>query len=186
MKTNRLIRKSTVLFMALAVIAMIFTGCKKDSSSSSSSSGGSGGGGDVPPSGNYGTIVVGDQTYNIHYGVWNNDYDDDLQASEVGIILADVANNNANMYVLVIPFYDAVPTGTFTYYLGDEPHQGQCGALLQANNGAEDLYCTSGSVTISKTGTSYKIVSQGTAMATDATTMNFSVNFQGPLTFDQE
>lgn len=186
MKTmKKTLRKSTVLFMALAVFAMIFTGCKKDSSSNNSSGGG-GGDPTPPPTGNYGTIVVGDQTYTIHIGVYTIDYDEDLEADEIGIVLADAANENANMYILAIPYYDAIPTGTFTYYTGDEPQQGHCGGLLQSNNGASGLYCTSGSVTISKTGTNYKIESDGQGMSIGGAVMNFSVDFEGPLTFEEE
>jgi hypothetical protein len=180
MKTNRLIRKSTALFMALAVFAMIFTGCKKDDSSSSSS--GSGGGGGGGGTGNYGTIVVGDQTYVVLTGVYEIFYDEDLQAYEVGIALLDSTSENANAYVLVIPFYEAIPSGTFTYYLGDEPQQGQCAGMFEKSGSNDMLYCTQGNVTVSKVGANYKIVSQGTAMAMDDSTMNFSVNFQGPLT----
>ena len=187
MKTNRLIRKSTVLFMALAVFAMIFTGCKKDSSSSSSSSGGSGGGGgDVPPTGNYGTIVVGDQNYSIHAGVYTVTYDEDIQANEIGIALVDGLSQTANSYVVVIPFYEAIPNGTFTYYLGEEPHQGQCGGMLMKGGTSDMLVCTSGSVTITKTGANYKITSSGTATADMQNNISFSVNFEGPLTFEQE
>ena len=181
MKTNRLIRKSTALFMALAVFAMIFTGCKKDDSSSNS--GGNGGGGGGGGTGNYGTIVVGDQTYVVHSGLYEIIYDEDLQAYEVGIALLDsTSDDDANAYVLVIPFYEAIPTGTFTYYLEDDPQQGQCAGMFERNGSANTLYCTQGSVTISKVGANYKIVSQGTVMAMDASTMSLSVNFQGPLT----
>lgn len=184
MKTNRLIRKSTALFMALAVFAMIFTGCKKDSSSSSS------GGGDTPtptpPTGNYGTIVVGDQNYTIHYGVYTVAYDEDIQANEVGIALTDGTGENANSYTLVIPFYDAIPNGTFNYYIGETPTQGQCGGMFVKGATGDMLVCISGTATITKTGEKYKIVSQGQATPDAQHNISFSVNFEGPLTFEQE
>ncbi|MBQ2498942.1 MAG: hypothetical protein II523_02895 [Bacteroidales bacterium] len=184
MKTNRLIRKSTALFMALAVFAMIFTGCKKDSSSSSS------GGGDTPtptpPTGNYGTIVVGDQNYTIHYGVYTVAYDEDIQANEVGIALTDGTGENANSYTLVIPFYDAIPNGSFNYYIGETPTQGQCGGMFVKGATGDMLVCISGTATITKTGEKYKIVSQGQATPDAQHNISFSVNFEGPLTLDQE
>lgn len=184
MKTNRLIRKSTALFMALAVFAMIFTGCKKDSSSSSS------GGGDTPtptpPTGNYGTIVVGDQNYTIHYGVYTVAYDEDIQANEVGIALTDGTGENANSYTLVIPFYDAIPNGSFNYYIGETPTQGQCGGMFVKGATGDMLVCISGTATITKTGEKYKIVSQGQATPDAQHNISFSVNFEGPLTFEQE
>ena len=185
MKTNRLIRKSTALFMALAVFAMIFTGCKKDSSSSSSN-----GGGDTPtptpPTGNYGTIVVGDQTYSIHLGVYEVYYDEDIMANEIGIALTDGVGETANSYVLVIPFYDAIPNGTFTYYFGEEPHQGQCGGMFVKGATGDMLVCMSGTATIRKVGEKYKIESQGQATPDTQHGINFSVDFEGPLTFEEE
>lgn len=185
MKTNRLIRKSTALFMALAVFAMIFTGCKKDSSSSSSSGGG--GGDPTPPEGNYGTIVVGDQNYTIHYGVYTVAYDEDIQANEVGIALTDGTGENANSYMLVIPFYDAIPNGSFNYYIGETPTQGQCGGMFAKGTTGDVVVCTSGSATVTKVGNNYKIVSNGSGYPMGGGhDMSFSVNFEGPLTFEQE
>lgn len=186
MKTNRLIRKSSVLFMALAVFAMIFTGCKKDSSSSSSS-----GGGDTPtptpPTGNYGTIVVGDQTYSIHLGVYTVSYDESIATNVVGIALTDGTAQTANSYVLAIPFYEDIPTGTFSYYFGEEPHQGQCGGVFVKGGSSTDmLVCMSGTATITKVGEKYKIVSQGQATPDTQRGISFSVDFEGPLTFEEE
>ena len=182
---KKTLRKSTVLFMALAVFAMIFTGCKKDSSSNNSSGGG-GGDPTPPPTGNYGTIVVGDQNYTIHYGVYTVAYDEDIQANEVGIALTDGTGENANSYMLVIPFYDAIPNGSFNYYIGETPTQGQCGGMFAKGTTGDVVVCTSGSATISKTGTNYKIESDGQGMSIGGAVMNFSVDFEGPLTFEQE
>jgi hypothetical protein len=170
--------------MALAVFAMIFTGCKKDDSSSSSSGGG--GSDPTPPIGNYGTIVVGDQNYTIHYGVYTVAYDGDIQADEIGIALTDGTGENANSYMLVIPFYDAIPNGTFNYYIGETPTQGQCGGMFVKGATGDMLVCISGTATITKTGEKYKIVSQGQATPDAQHNISFSVNFEGPLTLDQE
>ena len=169
--------------MALAVFAMIFTGCKKDSSSSSSS----GGGGGNVPTGDYGTIVVGDQNYSIHVGVYTIEYDDEISAYEVGIALTDGTGQNANSYMLVIPFYDAIPNGTFAYYIGETPQQGQCGGLFMKGTTGDMLICKSGNATITKDGSNYKIESAGAAYSTNGGhDISFSVNFEGPLTFEQK
>ena len=184
MKTNRLIRKSTALFMALAVFAMIFTGCKKDDSSSSSSGGG--GSDPTPPIGNYGTIAVGDQNYTIHAGMYTVHYGEDIQDYEIGIALVDGLSETANSYVLIIPFYDAIPNGTFNYYIGETPQQGQCGGMFVKGATGDMLVCISGTATITKTGEKYKIVSQGQATPDAQHNISFSVDFEGPLTFEEE
>ena len=48
------------------------------------------------------------------------------------------------------------------------------------------LVCMSGSVTITKVGEKYKIVSQGQATPDTQHGINFSVDFEGPLTFEEE
>lgn len=174
-------KQSTVLFMALAVIAMILTGCKKSDSSNS-------GGGDTPtpptpPAGNYGTVTVGNQSYPIAIGGYEVYYDEDLQANVVTVALADGTNETANMFGFTIPNVENLPTGTFAYCNENPVPAGKCVGIFRNSNG-DLLYCTAGSVTITASGSNYKIQSSGKAnipIGSPATEQNFAVNFEGPL-----
>ena len=181
MKTmKKTFKKSMVLFTLLAAFAMIFTGCKKDSSSSSSG----GGGGDNPPSGTYGKVTYGDNSFNVVAGGYYIDYDDDLQADYVAVALVDRTDGSdaTKVFVVAIPFYSEMTTGTFNYVV--EPSQeGDCMGAILAND--DELIATSGSATITKNGEKYKIQSNGSMF--DYETMaavSFSVNFNGPLFAD--
>lgn len=174
-------KQSSVLFMALAVIAMILTGCKKSDSSNS-------GGGDTPtpptpPAGNYGTVTVGNQSYPIAIGGYKVYYDEDLQANVVTVALADGTNETANMFGFTIPNVENLPTGTFAYCTENPIPAGKCVGIFR-NSGGNVLYCVSGNVTIATSGSNYKIQSSGKAnipIGSPATEQSFAVNFEGPL-----
>jgi len=172
-------KQSTVLFMALAVIAMILTGCKKSDSSNS-------GGGVTPtppPSGNYGTVTVGNQSYPIAIGGYEIYFDEDLQANVATVALADGTTQNANMFGFTIPNVENLPTGTFEYCIEEPVPAGKCVGIFRNSNG-DLLYCTAGSVTITASGSNYKIQSSGTAntlFGTSASAQSFTINFEGPL-----
>ena len=167
-------KASTDLFMALVVFAMIFTGCKKSDSNN--------GGGVTPiPTDNYGTIHVGDQTYTIRFAGYNIEYNSMIQANALAIVFVDGINENANSFGVYFPDCEELPIGTFNY--SGIMTEGQCyGVLTSSDNNI--LYCTSGSVTITKNVSNYKVESEGTAntlVGTANTAMNFSVNFSGPI-----
>jgi len=172
-------KQSTVLFMALAVIAMILTGCKKSDSSNN-------GGGVTPtppPSGNYGTVTVGNQSYPIAIGGYEIYFDEDLQANVATVALADGTTQNANMFGFTIPNVENLPTGTFEYCIEEPVPAGKCVGIFRNSNG-DLLYCTAGSVTITASGSNYKIQSSGTAntlFGTSASAQSFTINFEGPL-----
>ena len=171
-------KTSTALFMALAVFAMIFTGCKKSDSNN-------GGGTPIPTPGNYGTITLGDQSYTIVIGGYEAYYDEDLQTNVVTIVLADGTSQNANMYGVTIPNHDNIPTGTFDYTITGNEAEGMCMGIFTQGGTQNTLLCVSGSVTISQAGSKYTITSTGTAsdspFGTQGSGLQFSVNFEGPL-----
>lgn len=168
--------------MALAVFAMIFTGCKKSDSNN--------GGGVTPvPTGNYGTITVGNNSYTIKIGGYEAYYDDELQTNVVTIALADGTSESANMYGLSIPNYNDIPTGTFEYVVLNEADNMCMGTFIQGSTQSA-LLCVSGTVTITQSGSKYKIVSSGIAsdnpFGTPGSGLQFSVNFEGPLVNETE
>ena len=171
-------KTSTALFMALAVFAMIFTGCKKSDSNN-------GGGTPIPTPGNYGTITLGDQTYNIVIGGYEAYYNEELQTNVVTIALADGTSESANMYGLSIPNYDNIPTGTFDYTISGNEAEGMCMGIFTQGGTQNVLLCLSGSVTIRQSGSKYKIVSSGIAsdnpFGTQGSGLQFTVDFEGPL-----
>lgn len=182
-------KKSMSIFMLLTAFAIILTGCSKNDSSSSS------GGGSTPtpptpptpPTGNYGTITVAGQPYNIKLAMYGVEYDEELQFDITTIALADATPEDANMYLLSFPHLNNIPTGDFTYTI--IPEQGKCMGVLQKGDNEEDgLRCMSGNVTITKNGSNYKIVSSGSAtpVSNPNTEMPFSVNFEGPVTLIEE
>ena len=172
-------KQSSVLFMALAVIAMILTGCKKSDSSNN-------GGGVTPtppPSGNYGTVTVGNQSYPIAIGGYEIYFDEDLQANVATVALADGTTQNANMFGFTIPNVENLPTGTFEYCIEEPVPAGKCVGIFRNSNG-DLLYCTAGSVTITASGSNYKIQSSGSAntlFGTATSAQSFTINFEGPL-----
>lgn len=176
-------KKSMALLALVAVIALAFTGCKKDSSSSSSS-----GGGDTPtptpPTGNYGTVSVAGQSYNIALGGYDAYYDDELSQYFVTIVLADRTNiQTANMVELTIVGAQSLPSsGTYHYTIQDPMPAGSCGGMLSSpQNG--DLICLDGTLTVSGTSDNYTINTSGSATTTvgGGHEMSFNVHFEGPL-----
>ena len=173
-------RKSMALLALVAVIALAFTGCKKDSSSSS-------GGGTTPvvPTGNYGTVSVAGQTYNIAVAGYEAYYDEELQQYFVTIVLADRTNiQTANMVELTIVGAQSLPeNGTYNYTIQDPMPAGSCGGMLSSpQNG--DLICIDGTLTVSGTTANYTINTSGSATpfgTGGSQEMPFSVHFEGPL-----
>ena len=166
------LKKSTVLFIALAVIAMIITGCKKSDSNN-------GGGNDPTPTpGNYGTVTIGDFSFNIAMGAYG------VENDTLSIVLADDMEDPNNIYGIGLPDYSTIPEGTFEYSIQEEQSEASCIGIITADS---TLYmCTAGQVTITKAASNYKIVSTGMAntlmgimLGTEA--KNFTVNFEGPL-----
>ena len=174
-------KTSTALFMALAVFAMIFTGCKKSDSNNG------GGVTPVPPTSNYGTITLGDQSYTIIIGGYSVDYSEELQANVVTIALADGTTESANVYGLAIPYYENIPTGTFEYVVLNEAEHMCMGVFTQGAT-QNAMICMSGTATITQSGSKYKIVSSGLASDNPlgGTGIQFSVNFEGPLVSEIE
>ena len=178
-------RKSAVLFTLIAAFAMIFVGCSKDSSSSNNGGGGNTPTPTPPPTGDYGTIHLGDQIYEIHLAEYTQYFDEDLQANCIGIALADGTAQTANYYLAVIPFHNEVPTGSFTYTL-DDPQEGNCGGFFQSGaNTNNRLFISSGNMEISKDGSTYTIESQGVATNMSNAVISFTISFEGPLTYSE-
>jgi hypothetical protein len=175
------LRKSTILFMALAVFAMILTGCKKDSSSSN----GGGGGGNNVPTGNYGTVTVAGQSYTIALGGYDAWYEEEDQQYYLSIILADRANiQTANMVELTIVGAQSLPAnGTYNYTIEDPMPVGSCGGMFESQqNGA--LICLEGTLTVSGTASNYTINTSGSATPMGqgyGQEIAFNVHFEGPL-----
>ena len=177
--------KKNYLFLILfAAFAMIFTGCKKDSSSSSNN-----GGNPTPPQpGTYGTVTVGNQSFSIVMGGYYVEYEEDIEAFEVGIALVDRADVSEDFQsaIIVIPYYQTLPTGQFNFTLADIPEQGDCGVAIDIN---DVLYVgTQGSASITKNGDNYTINASGKAMNyNDVTaTETISISFTGPLVDDSK
>ena len=180
MKTmKKTFKKSMVLFTLLAAFAMIFTGCKKDSASSS------GGDTPTPPTpptpGNYGTVVCGDNQFDIIAGGYTVEYDDELQVNYVAIALVDRIDSSdaTKAAVIAIPFYDAIPTGSFSLTM--EPEAEGDGQLIVTTGGDQFFLGKKGSVNITKSGSNYKIVANAVVMDYAMTESSCSVNFEGPL-----
>lgn len=173
-------RKSMALLALVAVIALAFTGCKKDSSSSSS------GGGTTPvvPTGDYGTVTVAGQTYNIAVAGYEAYYDEDLSQYFVTIVLADRTNiQTANMVELTIVGAQSLPSsGTYNYTVQNPMPNGSCAGLLKSSQGS--LTCIEGTLTVSGTSDNYTINTSGSATPMGmggSQEMPFSVHFEGPL-----
>ena len=176
------LRKSTILFMALAVFAMILTGCKKDSSSSS-------GGGNTPtptpPAGNYGTVTVAGQSYNIALGGYDAWYDEEDGKYYVSIVLADRTNiQTANMFSVTIVGAQSLPaSGTYQYTVQDPMPDGSCGGYFESPQNGE-LVCLDGTLTVSGTSSNYTLNTSGSATPVGqgyGQEIAFSVHFEGPL-----
>ena len=170
------LKKSTALFMALAIFAMIISGCKKSDSNN-------GGVTPTPPTpGSYGTFTVGDKSYDINYGAYT------IENDTVGIVLANGTDDINNLYGIALPNFNAIPEGTFDYMNQLTP-QGDCIGLITSDSVA--YYCSAGSVTITKSASNYKIVSTGKVsplygFSTPNSEKNFTVNFEGPLVNETE
>lgn len=163
MKTN-ILRKNTLLLMALTILAMIFTGCKKDNSSSD--------GGITPPVGKLGIMTLDNQSYEITSG----EYYDDIQ---LNILTIELADGDANVHKISFTGHTEIPLDSFEYTL--KPEEGASGMFLL---GSDVLYCKSGTVTISKAGSNYKIESDGVAgplLGFTTSPKNFTVTFEGPI-----
>ena len=174
--------KKSFLFLTLfAAFAMIFASCSKKDSSSSNN------GGDptpTPPSGNYGTVTLGDQSFAIVAGGYTIEHDDENDFDYVGIALVDRVDSSENMQsaVIALPYYTTVPSGQFQATLEEHPEQGQCQIVIIIN---QNLYfATQGSSTINKNGETYTIDASGSSMSVAGTTANFTVHFAGPLVTD--
>ena len=167
------------LLAFVAVFALTFTGCKKSDSNNS--------GGDTPtptppPAGNYGTITVAGQEYTIAIGMYHIEYNEDIHANFVTIVLADRIGQNANLYSVSIPYQDNIPLSTFNYSIQVPTPQGSCRGLFSSNGNA--LLCIGGNITISQVNGKYKIESSGSATDTSGQGLElpFEVDFEGPLT----
>ena len=183
------LRKSLAILTLMAAFAMIIIGCNKSGSASTSTNnggdngGGNGGGITPPPTGNYGTITLGNQIYTIAFGICSEEYDEETQTSMFEIALADGASQTANVFGLGFINLSTMPTGTFDFAIGDNLGENQCmGNFILGGNPQNALFCTSGNVTITKVGSNYKIQSTGVASNMANTHMEFSVNFEGPIT----
>ena len=169
-------KKSSAFFMALALIAMVLVGCsKKDNASSDNNGGGT-------PTANYGTIQVGNQKYTIRIAGYEVGYNSTIQADALTVAFADATTENANIFGVSFPNCEEMPTGTFNYS-NDLSAEGMCYGILKSSDN-NVLYCTSGSITITKNGSNYNVESEGTAntlFGTANTAVNFSVDFAGPI-----
>lgn len=184
MKTSKhTLGRSVTLFMALAVFAMIFTGCKKSDSSNN-------GGGVIPtptpPIGDYGTITVAGQEYNIVIASYEEYFDEDIQKNVVAIGLADGITEDANIFALSLIGVQNLPSnGTYNYSVQDPMPDGSCSGMLKSQQGV--LLCIDGTATLSGTTADYRIQSSGSATPIgQAQEMSFNVNFNGPMIEAQE
>lgn len=171
-------KQSTVLFMALAVIAMILTGCKKSDSNNG------GGVTPVPPTSNYGTITFGNQSFTISHSGYTVDYDEDLQANIVGIGLATADDEKGA--AIAIPLYSTVPTGQFSIVISETPEEGDAGLAIVLNSNSAYI-ATQGSITINQNGNNYTIDASGSSMAlSGGDVKSFTVHFTGPLPYYED
>ena len=183
-------KRRFLLFTLLAAFAMVIAGCSKDSCSSSSNGGG--GNNPTPPTpptpGNYGTITVAGQNYNIAGGVHEIYYDDDLQQNVVALELADRVDgaSNTNGFVVELIGLDNLPSsGSYQFTIQDPMPAGSCGGCFISSQGM--LYCSSGTVTVSGTSDNYRIQASGNATPMGGSgNMAFTVNFNGPLPYYEE
>ena len=129
----------------------------------------------------YGTITVAGQQYTILIGAYNVHFDEDLQANVVTIVLADGMTEDADLFSVVIPYYENIPTGTFNYCMQSTIPEGMCGGLFKSNN--NELICMEGDITIAELNGIYTIESSGTAtdMMGQGLEISFNVNFEGPF-----
>lgn len=168
-------KKSFVLFTLMAAFTMIFVGCSKESSN----------GGVTPTVNNYGTITVGDQSYDIAAATYSTYFDEDLQSDVVTIAIVDRISDNPNVFSVTFPYKQSITTGTFTYTTGEPSPNGQCMGSFESNGNI--LTCISGSLTISSDKSNYQIESEGVAAAMlgqGGTQMDFAISFEGPITED--
>lgn len=172
--------KKSLTLLTLAAFMMVFASCSKDSSSNNNN-----GGGITPPiTGNYGTIVLGNQSYTIRIAGYEVYYDEDIQANVTSIVLADgivSSTQNPNIFGISIPNCNELTAGNYNYTTQEPAPQGMCRGIFTASN-HNVLYCTAGSVTITAHGTNYKIESEGVASALNGPmSMDFTVDFNGPI-----
>ena len=171
-------KKSLALLAFIAIIALAFTGCKKDSSSSSSGNGG--GGGNVPTR-NYGSLTVAGQSYDIVLGILDSHYDEELQTWFVYLIFEDRLDaQTANAFSTDFQIDVAFPTGTFNYVSSLVKPNDNCTGIFRSGNNV--LYCQSGTITITGTPDNCTVTASGSASPYDNSfETNFSVQFEGPL-----
>lgn len=176
---KQIYKTSTALFMALAVFAMIFTGCKKSDSSNN--------GGGVTPTptppvvGDYGTITVAGQEYTIVVASYEAYFDEDLQKNIVAIGLADDITETANIFAINLIGVQNLPSnGTYEYTVQDPMPDGSCSGMLKSQQGV--LLCIDGTATLSGTAANYSIQSSGSATPLgQGQEMAFNVSFNGPM-----
>ena len=172
---KKVITKSVVLFTLMAAFAIIFVGCSKDSSSSNS------GGGPTPPQpGTYGTFTYGETSCSIAYGGYDCYYDEDDEEYVFTIGFADSESENSNAFAIAFIDRQTIPTGTFSYTTENPSSNAPEGYLITSDQHV--YYCNSGSVTITKNGTSYTVTSQATVCDFfGQNTVNFTLSYTGPL-----
>ena len=129
----------------------------------------------------YGTIIVAGQQYQISVGAYKAYFDEDMHVNVVEIVLADGHTEDADLFSVVIPYCETIPTGTFAYSMQNTIPEGMCGGIFQSNNNV--LICMEGEITITELNGNYKIESSGTAtdMMGQGLEISFSVDFEGPL-----
>lgn len=144
--------------------------------------------GQLPPIGNYGTITVAGQSYNIAAGVHEIYFDEDLQQNVVTLELADRVNGSSdtNGFVAEIIGIDNLPaSGTYQFIFQEQMPAGSCGGCFVSSQGI--LYCTSGTITVSGTSENYHIQASGIAIPYGGSeNMSFAVSFDGPLPLFEE
>ena len=179
--------KKSFLFLTLfAAFAMIFASCSKDKDSASNNGGGNN---PTPPTpGNYGTITVAGQNYNIAGGVHEIYFDDDLQQNVVSLELADRVDGSSNtngFVVELIGFNNLPSSGSYQFTMQDPMPAGSCGGCFISSQSM--LYCSSGTVTVSGTSDNYRIQASGNAISMGGGgNFAFTVNFSGPLPYYEE
>ena len=130
----------------------------------------------------YGTITVNGQEYTIKKSAYEAYFDEDLHTNVVAIVLADKLTEDANLFSVMIPYVETIPTDTFTYCMQNTIPEGMCTGVFQASNNR--LICMDGNITISELNGIYRIVSAGTATDMEGLGLeiSFNVDFEGPLT----
>lgn len=118
-----------------------------------------------------GKLTVGDKEVNLITGMCGSVEEQGMQMLTITLADMNETNDDTNMISFIFNNYAEVPTGTFEFSFA--------GPMAMINFNDESYMSSTGTVTISKEGDVYTIVSEGTTMEYGKET--FSCNYVGKL-----